>query len=49
MKWLRQGVVARVAVAAALMTGMAAHAQDRVAKSNDPETQTAVADYNAGN
>ena len=29
---------------------LAAYAQDsRVAKSNDPETQTAVADYNAGN
>ncbi|CAH2800880.1 MAG: Sel1 domain protein repeat-containing protein [uncultured Paraburkholderia sp.] len=31
------------------MMNATAYAQDRPAKSNDPETQTAVADYNAGN
>ena len=55
MTWMMRGVVVRLAIAAiaaaltAGMTGMAAQAQDRVAKPNDPETQTAVADYNAGN
>ncbi|MGY6162892.1 tetratricopeptide repeat protein [Paraburkholderia strydomiana] len=49
MKWMVQGVVARMSITAALTTGVAAHAQDRLAKPNDPETQTAVADYNAGN
>jgi TPR repeat protein len=45
-------VAANVAVAAALLVSGAwdaAYAQDHVAKSNDPQTQTAVADYNAGN
>ncbi|MFM0719861.1 tetratricopeptide repeat protein [Paraburkholderia strydomiana] len=53
MKCRVQGVVVRAAVVAVLLvSGVAsgtAYAQDRVAKSNDPETQTAVADYNAGN
>ncbi|WGS50023.1 sel1 repeat family protein [Paraburkholderia sp. D15] len=47
----------RAALSAALLAGaaasmtasMAAQAQGNVAKSNDPQTQTAVADYNAGN
>ncbi|NIF80077.1 sel1 repeat family protein [Paraburkholderia sp. Cy-641] len=42
----------RAALAAALLASGAwdaAHAQDRVAKSDDPQTQSAVADYNAGN
>jgi uncharacterized protein len=57
MKVKSQGVALRVALhvtvslslSAALVAGVTAHAQDRPAKSNDPETQTAVADYNAGN
>ncbi len=49
MKGKVQRVVVRLAVTAALMANVAAHAQDRVAKPSDPETQTAVADYNAGN
>ena len=49
------GAMRVMAVAALLAGGMstidtAAYAQDRmIAKSNDPQTQTAVADYNAGN
>ncbi|RKR43555.1 TPR repeat protein [Paraburkholderia sp. BL17N1] len=50
MKGMVQCVVVRLALTAALMANVAAYAQDsRIAKSNDPETQTAVADYNAGN
>jgi uncharacterized protein len=48
MKGMVQGVVLSVAVTAALMASVAAHAQGAV-KQSDPETQTAVADYNAGN
>ncbi len=52
MKGMVQGVAVRLAVVTALLAGAAngsVQAQDRVAKSNDPQTQTAVADYNAGN
>ena len=50
MKGMVQCVAVRLAVAVALTVSATAYAQDnRVAKSNDPETQTAVADYNAGN
>lgn len=49
MKGMVQSVVVRLAVTAALMANVAAYAQDKIAKSSDPETQTAVADYNAGN
>jgi uncharacterized protein len=57
MKGKVQGTLARATLAAALLASVAltgamsgsAYAQDRVAKPNDPETQTAVADYNAGN
>lgn len=49
MKWMVKGGMLRVAVAAALMANVAAHAQGSTTKPSDPETQTAVADYNAGN
>ena len=50
MKGMVQCVVVRLAVTAALLANVVAYAQDsQVAKSNDPQTQTAVADYNAGN
>jgi TPR repeat protein len=45
-------MVAQVTIAAALLASgawNAAYAQDHVARSNDPQTQSAVADYNAGN
>ncbi|MBB5441895.1 MULTISPECIES: tetratricopeptide repeat protein [unclassified Paraburkholderia] len=45
-------VSAQVTIAAALLASgawNAAYAQDHVAKANDPQTQSAVADYNAGN
>ncbi|MCC8393403.1 sel1 repeat family protein [Paraburkholderia sp. MMS20-SJTR3] len=47
---VRASVVAAVLLAGgAIGASGAAHAQDRIAKSNDPQTQSAVADYNAGN
>jgi TPR repeat protein len=53
MKGKLQKVVMRAAVTAVLLSSgaanVAAYAQDRPPKSNDPQTQTAVADYNAGN
>lgn len=52
MKGMVQGAV-RLAMMAALALSathaLDAYAQNSVAKSNDPETLTAVADYNAGN
>ena len=53
MKGMGRGFTLRAALMAALLASVAvngaAYAQDRVAKPDDPETQTAVADYNAGN
>ncbi|MEX3808930.1 tetratricopeptide repeat protein [Paraburkholderia sp. BR13439] len=46
-------VIAQVIITAAALLAStawsAAYAQDHVARSNDPQTQSAVADYNAGN
>ena len=52
MKGISQFVVrvaVGVAACAALAASATAYAQDKPSKADDPETQTAVADYNAGN
>jgi TPR repeat protein len=52
MKGISQFVVrvaASVAVCAALAASATVYAQNKPSKADDPETQTAVADYNAGN
>ncbi|MPW18923.1 sel1 repeat family protein [Paraburkholderia sp. CNPSo 3157] len=43
------GCAARAVVLTALAAGAAAHAQSKMPPASDLETQTAVADYNAGN
>jgi len=42
-------VATRAVVLAALAAGVTAHAQGKTPPASDMETQTAVADYNAGN